>query len=499
MQNITKTFGDKITANKSVNFRVRRGVIHALVGENGAGKTTLMKILYGMYMPDAGTIRINGKEEKIHSPSRAIALEIGMVHQHFMLVRSMNILENIILGDESTGLFGILDLKACKKKVEQLIQSYNIKVDIQAMVSNIAIGEQQRVEILKILYRNAGILILDEPTSVLTPREINDLFNTLNDLKSKGKTIILITHKLDEVMAVSDSVSVMKQGEIAGEFETGSTNKEELSRLMIGSEAKYEPVKEIKITRENVLEVVNLSVLNDKGVEAVKNVSLSIGAGEIFGIAGVEGNGQNELVEAVTGIRKVENGTIRISGRSFKDRHARSLPTAHIPADRHKNGIVLDFTVSGNLILGRQREKEFSSKMLLKDRRINEYSIELADKFDIRPKEPDVEIRKLSGGNQQKVVVARELSKQTDLIVASHPTRGLDIKATSFVHNTILNEKAKGRSILLVSSDLSELMKLSDRIGVMFNGELVVVMRTEEATEEELGMYMTGAKGIHGS
>jgi general nucleoside transport system ATP-binding protein len=490
MQNITKSFGERVLANKSVDFRVRRGEIHALVGENGAGKSTLMKILYGMYRADSGKIKVNGNEETISSPARAIQLHIGMVHQHFMLVNPLTVLENIILGNEPTGFLGHLNTITSRIKINELLKSYRISIDPEAKIRDLSVGLQQRVEILKILYRDAEILILDEPTAVLTPQEIDDLFITLNDLKSKGKTIILITHKLNEVMDISDSVTVMRQGKIAGELVTEQTTGEEISRLMVGYDFEESYVKDTKPEKKVVLEVADLSVLNEQNIETVKHISFKIYAGEILGIAGVEGNGQNELVEAITSLRKPVSGSIKVNGENLHE----EISIAHIPADRQKNGMVLDFSIPENVILGREKEKEFSTPLKLNKKYIGIYTISLIKEYDIRLESIKQKIKELSGGNQQKVIAARELGKNTDLLVVNHPSRGLDIKATAFVHDVLLQERKKGKAILLISSDLSELVKLSDRIAVILNGKITTVLDTAKTDEREIGLYMTGAK-----
>ena len=489
MSGITKTFGNKITANKSVDFNVQRGEIHALVGENGAGKSTLMKILYGMHLPDSGTIKINGNEEKINSPAKAIKLGIGMVHQHFMLVNALTVTENIILGNEQSK-FGLLNYKKANSKINKLTADFNITIDINEKIQNLPIGLQQKVEILKILYRDSEILILDEPTAVLTPQETDSLFNTLNELKTKGKTIILITHKLDEVMAVSDSITVLRHGEVKGVLEKNKTSKVEIARLMVG-----EDISEVKIRNKrkgfakDILKVNSLTVLNDKGAEAIKNITFSIKSGEIFGIAGVEGSGQNELVEAIALIREIQKGEITV-----EDEFNNLSDRAHIPADRHKNGIVGDYNIPDNILLGREYENIFSGRIFIKKEELEKYTSQLIETYDIRPVNPAQKIKELSGGNQQKVVVAREMSKDTNIIVANHPTRGLDIKASAFVHNSLIKAKNNGNAVLLVSSDLSELLILSDRIAVLYKGAIAALLAADKTNERELGMYMTGAK-----
>jgi ABC-type uncharacterized transport system ATPase subunit len=488
MSGITKTFGDKVTANRSVDFFINKSEIHALVGENGAGKSTLMKILYGMHSPDSGSIEIFGNHVRIGSPSDAIKLGIGMVHQHFMLVNPLSVEENIILGNEDAKKFGILDYKSSENKIAKLVHDFSIDIDIKEKIENLPIGLQQKVEILKILYRNAEILILDEPTAVLTPQETDTLFGTLKELKSQGKTIILITHKLDEVMQISDSVTVLRRGEVTGRLNTKDTSIIDIARLMVGEELPEEERKKT-IPGSEILKVTNLTVLNDKGTVAVKNISFSVNGGEIFGIAGVEGNGQTELIEAVTSLRETAGGEITVEGNSI------GIQTvSHIPSDRHKNGIVMDFSISENVMLGRQNEKKFTGSVFIKESSLNNYTAELIEAYDIRPSNPLQKIKELSGGNQQKVVAAREMTKDTKLIAASHPTRGLDIKASGFVNKSLFKAKTEGKAILLVSSDLKELLSISDRIAVLYKGEIVVTLDADKTNERELGMYMTGAK-----
>ncbi len=488
--NITKSFSAGFKANDEVNFCARKGSIHALVGENGAGKTTLMNILYGMYHPDSGTIKINGNEVKISSPADAIRLGIGMVHQHFMLVSTLSVLENIILGDEVCTSFGIIDKKRCRQKINHIIKSFGINVDLDALTGTLPVGIQQKIEILKILYRKAEILILDEPTAVLTPQETEELFKTLAELKNDGKTIILITHKLGEVLSISDSVTVLRRGRVTGELTTSNTDKAELARLIVGSELETSGSKENLPGDEVVLKVENVYAKNSRGSNALQAVSLAIRKGEILGIAGVEGNGQTELAEVICGLRGIASGKISIKGNIQNE-----IPIAHIPANRHKHGMVKEFSLAENVILGREQENKFSNKGILNFKSINSFTSELINSYDIRPNDNSALIGGLSGGNQQKVVAAREMTKETELIVISHPTRGLDIKAANFVHKTILEESKKGKAILLISSDLSELLKLSDKIAVMYNGKITAGLDPKLTNEHEIGEYMTGIKG----
>ena len=490
MRGVTKTFGDGFKANDSVNFSVRKAEIHALAGENGAGKTTLMNILYGMYKPDSGIIKINNKEVSVISPSTAISAGIGMVHQHFMLAGTLTVLENIILGSEITGKLGLLDFKKSTNVISGLLEKFRISIDLNAKAGNLPVGTQQKIEILKLLYRNAEILILDEPTAVLTPQEIDGFFLSLKELQSGGKTIILISHKLNEVLSVSNSITVLRHGKVTGNLKTSETGSDELTGLIIGGSIESLPPVKKQSNNNTLLSVNNITVLNDRKIKAVKNVSFSISEGEILGIAGVEGNGQTELAEAITGLREINSGTVKINNTPV----SRKTVTAHIPANRHKHGIVTEYSVSGNVILGRQREREFSTSFKLDSKAAEIFAGKLVKQYDIRPANPEALLGALSGGNQQKVVVSRELTKDTALIVASHPARGLDIKATAFVHKALINERIKGKAILLVSSDLTELIKLSDKIAVMYNGEIAAILDPQTTNEHEIGMYMTGIK-----
>lgn len=490
MNGITKTFGDDFKANDSVNLSVKAGEIHALVGENGAGKSTLMNILYGMYHPDEGTITINGNNVSIHSPAEAIKLGIGMVHQHFMLVSTVSVLENIILGDEVTGAFDTVDIRRCRKKVKSILNSFDISIDLDETTGRLPVGTQQKIEILKLLYRNADILILDEPTAVLTPRETDELFRTLRELKKEGKTIILITHKLGEVLEVSDMVTVLRRGKVTGVLQTAKTGRTELSELIIGEKFIQQDAKTDNPGARIILEVSGLMVKNERSFPAVRDVSFEISAGEILGIAGVEGNGQTELIEAVCGLRKIESGSIKINGREI----TRNTAIAHIPANRHKHGMVAEYSLSENILLGRENEPQFSGTLLLKKNAIDSFTDNLIEEYDIRPRDNNTLISGLSGGNQQKVVAAREMTKQTDVIAVSHPARGLDIKAANFVYKTLLGESKKGKAILLVSSDLGELLKLSDRIAVMYNGKFAAVLNAKQTNEREIGEFMLGVK-----
>ncbi len=487
LKNITKSFNG-FYANDGVNLNVKKGGIHALVGENGAGKSTLMKILYGMYHPDSGTISVHGSEAAIDSPSKAISLGIGMVHQHFMLVDTLTVLENIVLGDEGTFFLGSVNYKMAASRISEILRDFNIKIDLQTKTGSLPVGTQQKIEIVKLLFRNADILILDEPTAVLTPQESEDLFKTLKELSAAGKTIILITHKLGEVLAVSDSVTVLRRGKVTGVVETHATDRSELTKMIIGVEMEQVTKRENTAAGAPILTVDNLTVKNDKKVTAVNNVTFSISGGEILGIAGVEGNGQTELAEAICAMRSYEMGSVRVNGKEINEK----MPIAHIPADRHKHGIVMEYSLTENMLLGRESEKQFASPVKLNYAAANKYTKELTDKFDIRPAVPESIISGLSGGNQQKLVAAREMTKDTKLIVACHPTRGLDIKASAFVHKTLTDEAASGKAVLVISSDLQELLGLCTKITVLYNGRINAMLDPAETNENEIGSYMMG-------
>jgi len=491
MQHINKSF-DTLTATRDVNLQVREGEIHALIGENGAGKSTLMRILYGFYSPDSGKVLISGREAMMKSPLDAIKLGIGMVHQHFMLIPTFSVTENIVLGAEATTSLGILNRTSAAERVATLSETYKLNLDPTAQVGHLSIGFQQRVEILKILYRDARIIILDEPTPVLAPQEIEDLFAILTKLKNEGKTIILITHKLPEVMSISDRITVMRRGEVVAERETRSTDPQELARLMIGEDIGQQAEKDTSLRQDDILVVDHVSAQGDRGTHALKEISFTLKCGEILGIAGIEGNGQTELVQILAGLRMFSGGSIRMGNRRFQSQCS-DFHLGHIPEDRLKHAVVLDFSLEENLILGRQRELEFASHIFLRAKNIRNYSNGLTKKFDVRPAQPEIPVRSLSGGNQQKAVVARELSKNAPLIIASQPTRGLDIRAIDFIHNALIMQRNEGKGILLVSSDLAEILKLSDRIAVMYEGTIRKIFDSTETDERQLGLYMTGS------
>lgn len=496
LKNITKVFPG-VVANDNISLEIRKGEVFAIVGENGAGKTTLMNIIYGLYTPNRGEIYINGKKVIHNSPKKAIELGIGMVHQHFMLVPIFSVYENIILGNEFIKNGFVLDRKKGIEEVKKISEQYGLKVDPTEIVGNLPVGIQQRVEILKVLFRGAEILILDEPTAVLTPQETKELFETIKALKKDNKTIIFISHKLKEVLEIADRICVLKNGKVMGIKNKEETNERELARLMVGRDVVLEVPKKEKEPGEVILEVKDLVIMSDKGIPAIKGINFKLRRSEILGIAGVEGNGQKELVEALNGLRPIYSGKIFIKGKeitNFDPWFFRKNGFAYIPEDRRVRGLVLPFTVSYNLFLGRQREKDFSRGKFLNSGYIRIFSSEKVNEYDIRPRNPNLKADALSGGNQQKVVVAREVSYDPDVLVASQPTRGLDVGATEFVHKKLVEQRDSGKAVLLISLELEEIMMLSDRIAVLFNGEIVGELSQKEATEEELGLLMLGLK-----
>jgi simple sugar transport system ATP-binding protein len=494
LEGITKTFPG-VLANDNINLSIYQGEIHAIVGENGAGKSTLMKILYGLYKPDKGNIYIKGKRVVFDSPKDAIENGIGMVHQHFMLIPPFSVIENIILGSEVKN--GVsLNFKKAESLIKELMEATGFKVELYTKVENLSVGEAQRVEILKLLYRRAEVLILDEPTAVLAPQEVEELFKVLRRLASQGKTIIFISHKLNEVLEISDRVSVMRRGKLVETLETKNTNKYQLAQLMVGREVFLRVEKEKIEKGEEIFRVENLWVKGRKGIEVVKGISFNIRAGEIVGIAGVEGNGQTELIESIVGLIPIQKGRIYIKGKdiTLKNIRQRRLHIGHIPEDRHKRGLILDFSVAENSILGLHFYKDFSKGVFLDYKKVNSHAERIVKEFDVKTPNIKTPIRHLSGGNQQKVVVGREISFSPEFLIASQPTRGLDIGATEFIHQLLINLRNQGKAILLVSADLDEILSLSDRIIVMYNGEIVGSFLEGEVDEKELGYYMMGVK-----
>ncbi len=494
MVGITKRFPG-IVANDNVHLSVRQGEIHALLGENGAGKSTLMNILFGLYQPDEGEIRIKGKPVTINGPTDANRLGIGMVHQHFMLVQPFTVTENIILGDERSRN-GILDLKRAEREISRLSDQYGLKVDPRALVADISVGMQQRVEILKTLYRGADILIFDEPTAVLTPQEIDELIEIMKNLVREGKTIIFITHKLKEIMRTCDRVTVIRRGKVITTVDVNDTDENELAALMVGREVSFQVNKTESRPGEPVLQVENLVVRDARGVDVVRGLDLEVRSGEIVGLAGVDGNGQSELIEAITGLRSPESGTIRLRGNDitrFKPRQVTESGVGHIPEDRHKRGLVLDFTVSENMVLQSYYKPPFSKGWSIRFEEVHKYANKLIEEYDVRTPSEHVPIRALSGGNQQKAIIAREVDRDPDFLIAAQPTRGLDVGAIEFIHRRLVEQRDKGKAVLLVSFELDEIMKLSDRIAVIYEGKIVGWVDPKETTEEELGLLMAGS------
>jgi len=496
MLHITKEFPG-IKANDDITLQLKKGEIHALLGENGAGKSTLMSVLFGLYQPEEGIIKKDGKEVKIDSPNDATALHIGMVHQHFKLIEVFSVLDNIILGAEDTK-WGFLSEKAARKKVTELSEKYGLYVDLDAKVEDISVGMQQRTEILKMLYRDNEILIFDEPTAVLTPQEIEELMAIMKNLAKEGKSILFISHKLNEIMEVSDRVTVLRKGKYVATVNTKDTNKQELSNMMVGRPVQLEVKKDEAKPTDVVLSVRNVSVMSHiHKSEAVKDVSFDVRKGEIVCIAGIDGNGQTEFIHALTGLDQVSGGTITIDGHDITKASVKEKGKymAHIPEDRHKHGLVLDFSLENNMVLQRFQEKEFQHHGFIKFDAIRKYSQELIDKFDVRSGQGPVTItRSMSGGNQQKAIIARELDRNRDLIVAVQPTRGLDVGAIEFVHAQLVKQRDEGKAVLLVSLELDEVLSLSDRILVMYEGRIVGEFDSKKVTAQELGLYMAGAK-----
>jgi len=493
MRNITKEFPGVI-ANDSVDFSLEKGEIHVLLGENGAGKTTLMNQLYGLYQPTSGEIYINGKLVDVKDPNVAISLGVGMVHQHFMLVEPFTVAENIILGSEPVN--GIkIDMAKAINDVQKISEQYGLAVDANAKIQDISVGMQQRVEILKALYRGAEILILDEPTAVLTPQEIEELATILRGLGSQGKSIILITHKLKEVMAMSDRVTVIRRGKVIDTLATKTTDTDGLAELMVGRKVKLTVDKEESVAGDVVLKVENLKALDNRHIPALKGVSFEVKRGEIFAIAGVDGNGQSQLIEVITGLRKATDGKIQLNGNDITGAQTRNIIDAgvsHIPEDRHKRGLVLSHTLAENSVLGDHLKEPYSKNGILDYDIIHKHCLELIEEFDVRTPNEQVEARSLSGGNQQKLIVARELVRNPDLLIASQPTRGVDVGAIEFIHKRLVEQRDQGKAVLLVSLELDEVMNLADRIAVIYDGQIVGIVEGKGATEKELGIMMAG-------
>ncbi|MBG9981988.1 ABC transporter ATP-binding protein [Aerococcaceae bacterium DSM 111020] len=493
MRQISKKFGD-FYANKNINLELRKGEIHALLGENGAGKSTLMNMLSGLLLPTSGEILINGQVTEIDSPNKANQLGIGMVHQHFMLIDAFTVLENIILGAEPTSGIG-LDKKTSLQKVEELSQKYGLSVDPSALVRDISVGMQQRVEILKVLYRGADVLIFDEPTASLTPQEIDDLMVTMKALVREGKSIIIITHKLDEIKAVADRCTVIRRGESIDTVDVADVTSKQLADMMVGRSVVFTSEKEPANPQGIALDVNELTVTNSAGINVVNNLSLQVHDGEIVGIAGVDGNGQTELVLAINGLMQVDSGSIHFRGQEITNETPRALyelGIGHIPEDRHKHGIILDMPLEENFILKNYYQEPYSKNTFLQFNPITSNARELIEKYDVRTTSEKATARSLSGGNQQKAIIARELKVNPAFLTAANPTRGLDVGAIEYIHEAIIEERDKGHGVLLMSFELDEIMNLSDRIIVMYGGKIVADIPTSETNEQELGLMMAG-------
>lgn len=497
MLNITKEFPG-IKANDNVTLQLKKGEIHALLGENGAGKSTLMSILFGLYQPTSGMIKKNGKEVKINNPNDANALNIGMVHQHFKLVECFSVLDNIILGVEPTkGLF--LSKKGAREKVVALSDKYGLKVDPDALISDITVGMQQRTEILKMLYRDNEILIFDEPTAVLTPQEIEELMKIMKNLAKEGKSILFITHKLNEIMETADRCTILRKGKYIGTVDIKDTTKEELSKMMVGRNVNFKVDKQPAKPTETVLKIEHMTVPSKMHKNnAVKNVSFNVRRGEIVCIAGIDGNGQTEFVHALTGLEKMTEGKILFDGKDITNASIRERSKdgiSHIPEDRHKHGLVLDYTLEQNMVLQRYWDTEFQKGGFIKQGAVRAFAERLIKQYDVRSGQGPVTVaRSMSGGNQQKAIIAREIDKNPDLLVAVQPTRGLDVGAIEYIHSQLVAQRDKGKAVLLVSLELDEVMNVSDRILVMYEGEIVGQLYPDKTTVEELGLYMAGAK-----
>ncbi|MDD7362803.1 MAG: ABC transporter ATP-binding protein [Peptoniphilus sp.] len=495
MRGITKKFGD-FTANDSIDLVVEKGTIHALLGENGAGKSTLMNILYGLYKPTSGEVKVNGEIVHFQGPKDAIQRGLGMVHQHFMLFQPFTVVENIILGEEPTNGI-VLDKKSARKRVVELSNQYNLKIDPDAKIEDISVGMQQRVEILKALYRDAEILIFDEPTAVLTPQEIEELIDIIKALAAEGKSVIIITHKLKEIKALAEKCTIIRRGKRIGTVDVSETSEAKLAEMMVGREIKFKVDKKPKEAGEVALRVEDLHVKDVRDVEVVRGLNLEVREGEIFGIAGVDGNGQSELLEALTGLRKIESGKVIIHDKEVTGKSPRAIREAglnNIPEDRNKRGLVPQFTVAENMILHVSKQAPYSKHGILEEEPIRDHAEALMESFDIRPRNSDYLASDLSGGNQQKVILAREIDDDPDVLIAAQPTRGLDVGAIENIHRFLVQQRDHGKAVLLISFELDEVMSLSDRIGIIYEGEITKIFREGEADQNELGYYMAGGE-----
>ena len=492
LRNITKTFGN-VVANSGVSINIKKGTIHAIVGENGAGKSTIMRIAYGFYAADSGEILVDGEVVNIVSPEDAIKLGIGMVHQHFMLVDTMTVAENIVLGAETGGAFN-LDLEKANKNILALSNELRLGVNPKAYIEDLSVGAQQKVELLKALYRNAKILILDEPTAVLTPQEVEEFFGILRRMRQQGKTVVIITHKLEEVLAISDDVTVMRDGKVVGNVKTNETSAKDLARMIVGRDVLLRVEKTDANPHENVLNVENLSVAGKHG-DTLNDVSFNVRAGEIVGIAGIEGNGQSELIEAIAGLIPVSQGKVEYLGKDITSTTARKrkeLGIAHIPEDRHKRGLLLDSDLEENAILGVHYRPPAASGGFLNSSAITTHTKEIIKKFDVRPPHPELAAKNLSGGNQQKLIIGREFELNPKLLLVSQPTRGVDIGAIEFIHRKIIALRDAGSAVLLVSAELEEVIAVADRLLVIYKGKFVGEVDPKSTSNEQIGLLMTG-------
>lgn len=493
MNNIRKEFGNFV-ANDNITLQLAKGEIHALLGENGAGKSTLMNVLFGLYQPDGGEIFVRGKKVEITDPNVANDLGIGMVHQHFMLVENMTVTENIILGNEPKKM-GMINIRDAAKKVGEISKMYGLDVDPNAKIEDISVGMQQRVEILKTLYRGAEIIIFDEPTASLTPQEIDELVGIMKSLVKEGKSIIIITHKLQEIMDVSDRVTVIRKGEGIGTVTTTKTNPQELATLMVGRQVSFKTEKGPANPTDEVLHIENLVVEDNRGIAKVKGLNLSVRKGEIVGIAGIDGNGQSELIEAITGLRKVKSGTVKINNKDVTGKSPREITETgigHIPQDRQKHGLILDFPVGYNVVLQTYYQKPISKKGIMDYKLVDEKANEIIEAFDVRTQGSHEYARALSGGNQQKLIIGREIDRNPDLLIAALPTRGLDVGAIEYIHKRLIEQRDNGKAVLLISFELDEVMNVSDRIAVIYEGEIVDMVDPLKTTEQQIGLLMAG-------
>ncbi|SFC44356.1 nucleoside ABC transporter ATP-binding protein [Halobiforma haloterrestris] len=495
LEGITKRFGD-VVANDDVDFTLERGTIHALLGENGSGKTTLMSVLYGLYDQDAGRIRVEGEPRTFESPRDAMGAGIGMIHQHFKLVEPMTVLQNIVLGHEPTEN-GMVDESDARADIEEICSRYGFDVDqyLDTPVEELDLSAQQRVEIVKSLYRGAEVLILDEPTAVLTPQEVESLMDVMNDLRADGRSLIFISHKLDEALTIADEITVLRDGKAIGTVRADETSEQDLARMMVGREVLFDRLSRETTPGDPVLEVEGLRMRGDRGRERVSGVDLTVREGEILGIAGVQGNGQGELVEGITGLRSVAEGTIRLHGDDITDTSRRQRiedGIAYVPEDRQRDGLVQEYSLVRNALLGNQTIEPYANGGILDWDAVAAHAAEIVDEFDVQPADPEVDAKSLSGGNQQKFIVGREIGHDPDVMIASHPTRGVDVGSIEFIHNRLIELRDEGLAIAVVSSKLEEIRKLADRIAVMYEGEFIDIVDPEAVDEEDLGLLMAG-------